>query len=250
MLCEKCGHKIGVEELKCPHCGADNPFALQHEQNMQQYDKRFDKTGKGVLERARSMGELGVKAAVIVILIIGSIITSLIESYNYSDHDDRDTRSRDAVKYSQEYTAELDELIENGEYMESVSYMYSHGIMNSGDEAYDELRGYKYVASDYYECMQYIEEIVLRSDNEEYFDHLDTYISGFCMYLEDFRETYEVWAGSDSSVKYHPYIQDLESELRTAMGVYFSMDEDEVEEFLSLSEAAKAVKLEEVFRHE
>ena len=35
MICEKCKHEIGPEELKCPYCGADNPFALQHVQNME-----------------------------------------------------------------------------------------------------------------------------------------------------------------------------------------------------------------------
>ena len=42
MICKECRHEIGPEELKCPYCGADNPFALQHKQNMKKFKKERD----------------------------------------------------------------------------------------------------------------------------------------------------------------------------------------------------------------
>lgn len=252
MKCEKCGHSIGPEELKCAHCGADNPFAIQHEQNMQQYKKRFDNTGSEVLESAGNMRKLGIKAGVIVFLIVGFIVTFLVEKYNYSDHEyEARERNRNATaKNTEENIAVIDELLEKGEYVESVGFMYESGVMNSGDDAYDELKGFRYVASEYKECMQYMEQIALQGEVTDYYDYLDNYIQGFCMYLEGFYETYDVWKDSRSCARYSPYIYDMEQELRTAMMVYFSMDEDELEDFLALSEAQKAVRLEEVFGHE
>lgn len=250
MICKHCGREIGVEDLKCPHCGADNPFAQQHEQNMQQYGKRFDKTGRNVMDAAKGVGKLGVKAGVIVLLILGIIVTSLVYSYNYADHDDSDARKEKAAGNTEQNIAGIEELLDNGEYVECVSFMYAQGVMNSGADAYDDLRGVRYVAKNFYECIQLMEQMNLRSADEDFYDYLDSYIRNFCMYLNEFYETYDVWKDSTGGEKYQPYMVDMEQELRTAMRVYFSMDDAELEEFLSLSEAKKAVRLEEVFGHE
>ena len=49
---------------------------------------------------------------------------------------------------------------------------------------------------------------------------------------------------------YLSYILDMENELKAAMRTYFSMDDAELTQFLSLSKAKKAVKLEEILRNE
>ena len=47
----------------------------------------------------------------------------------------------------------------------------------------------------------------LRSADEDFYDYLDSYIRNFCMYLNEFYETYDVW--KDSTDKYQPYIYDM-----------------------------------------
>jgi hypothetical protein len=51
---------------------------------------------------------------------------------------------------------------------------------------------------------------------------------------------------SPSCAKYREEMIDMEYDLRTAMMVYFNMTEEDVEEFISLSEGQKMVKLEEI----
>ena len=50
--------------------------------------------------------------------------------------------------------------------------------------------------------------------------------------------------------KYRAYFADMEKELRMVLRTYFDLDEEELEELLSLSRAQKAVRLEEILRHE
>ena len=50
--------------------------------------------------------------------------------------------------------------------------------------------------------------------------------------------------------KYRAYFADMEKELRMVLLTYFDLDEEELEELLSLSRAQKAVRLEEILRHE
>ena len=92
--------------------------------------------------------------------------------------------------------------------------------------------------------------MILRSDNPDYWDGLDTDIRNFCMYLEDYYEVLEAQKSSEKSEEYLAYILDIDTELQAAMRTYFAMDEDELQEFQTLSQAQKAVKIREVLRHE
>ena len=73
MICEKCGYEVGPEQLKCPHCGADNPFAIKHEENMREYGKKYDATEKEVKGFGKSVEGLGKRAAILAVLLVGSI---------------------------------------------------------------------------------------------------------------------------------------------------------------------------------
>ena len=106
LICESCKREIGPEELKCPYCGADNPFALQHAQNMEQFGVRYEDTRNEVIRSAKKTGVLAKKAAILAVLIIGIIITNLISSYNYADHDPEEAVRRDAEKNAAAYAEE------------------------------------------------------------------------------------------------------------------------------------------------
>ena len=250
MICEKCRHEIGPEELKCPNCGADNPFAVQHKQNMQEYKKKYAATEKEVSGFAKAVEGLGKKAAILIALVIAIIVTTIITSLNYADPDEDKAARRDAEKNAVSYEEEAEAFLGRGEYVEFVSFLYAHELMNFPPEEFDHLRKVQYVAKDYYECIELMEEMILRSDDPEYFDGLDTDITNFCMYLDDFREVLEAQKKSEKDEKYLGYMSDMEDELHAAMRKFFGMDEEGVLELLDMSRAQKAVKIREVLRHE
>lgn len=251
MICEKCKHEIGPEELKCRHCGADNPFALQHQQNMKQFDKEYGITKKKVLDSAHKTGGLAKRAAILIVLIIGCIITSAISSENYSKvyHgtvDDPDIR-RDGERNAAKYVVEAEEYLKNRDYMGYIDFLRSHDLKNFMPDEFEHLRKVSYVAENYYECIRGMEEIILRSDDPDYFDGLDTDISNFCRYNQIF---YEGMENRDSSEAYHECVEDMKAEMDAAIKTYFGMDDEKLEAFISASEVQKAVMLEEVLRHE
>ncbi|MBO4373816.1 MAG: hypothetical protein J5829_01800 [Lachnospiraceae bacterium] len=250
MICENCRREIGPEEPKCPYCGAENPFALQHEQNMRRFDKRYEDTQKEVSGFGRAVEGLGKKAAILVVLLIGTVVMFVMASINYADPDEEKAVRRDAVKNAAVYAEEADGFLERGEYVEYVSFLYAHELMNLPPEEFDRFRCVQNVARDYYECIGLMEEMILRSDDPEYFDSLDTDIRNFCMYAEDYCEVLEAQKNSEKNEAYLAYILDMDTELHAAMRTYFVMDEEEVREFLDMSRAQKAVKLREVLRHE
>ena len=250
MLCEKCGREIGPEELKCPYCGADNPFAVQHQKNMEGFQKDYAATEKEVAGFAGSVEGLGKKAAILVALLVGIIIMLVAGSLNYADHDPREERKRDAIKHAETYAEEADGYLSRGEYIEFVEYLMNHQVLNSPPEEFKRFNSVKYVADGYYECIKLMEEIILRSDDPEYFDGLDTDIMNFCMYVESFYEVLEAQKNSEKDEKYLSYIIDIDQELQAAMRTYFAFDDKELQNFLDLSRARKAVKIQEVVKHE
>ena len=250
MICKQCHHEMGPEELKCPNCGADNPFAVQHEKNIKGFQKEYEETEKEVFSFAGKVKKLGKKAAILTLLLAGIILMSIVASFNYEDPDPDRSARKDAVKNAASYSGQIDTYLKNGEYMECVSFLYAHEITRCGSDAYQKYRCISYVAMDYYECMKYIEQMVLRSTDEDYYDSLDTTISNFCMYLERFYETLENMKTQEKEEEYLVYMEDMDEELKTAMRIYFKMDEKELDRFLDLSQAKKAVKISEVFRNE
>ncbi len=250
MTCEKCGHEVGPEQLKCPWCGADNPFAVQHEENMRGYEQKYQATENEVKGFTRSVEGLGRKAAILILLLVGSIVMFVVGSMNYADPDEDAAARRDAEKNVLRYAEEADGLLKRGEYTGYVSFLYAHELMNFPPIEFERFRGVQNVARLYYECIKLVEEMILRSDDPDYFDGLDTDISNFCMYEEEFYKVYEVWEKSEKIEEYKNYIRDMKTELEAAMRTYFSMDEAGLKEFQDLSSAKKAVKLREVLRHE
>ncbi|SCY48107.1 hypothetical protein SAMN02910370_02749 [Lachnospiraceae bacterium XPB1003] len=248
MKCKKCGKRLGPEDAKCRFCGADNPFAVMHEKNMQRYNKRFDETGRRVLDKAGDSKGLGNRAAVIVVLILLIIATGIITSFNYTDHDDASSKTKLATP--KENLTRIDELLEQGEYIECVRLMHTQEIINSGDDEYRDMKGLIYIADNYCDCIELMEGIVYLPRGEEERDAVSSYCNNLGIQIDDFYEVYDVWKDGTGSEKYSVYYRDIENELRTAVKVYFEMDDDAYEEFLSLSENQKAVKLEEIINNE
>jgi hypothetical protein len=252
MVCENCKHEIGPDQKFCPKCGAKNVFAEKHEENMQQFAKDYAATEKEVKSFGQAMEGLGKKAAILAALLIGIIVCNILTSMNYADPDEaRDAAIRsDAEKNIETYMQQADSLLESGAYMEYVNLLYAHQLSSSMPEEMNRFRQVTYVAREYYECIDEMEQMILRSDDPDYFDGLDTDIETFCMYLDGFYEVYEVQKDSEKDEIYLGYILDMEEDLRAMVRTYLAMDEDGLQEFLNMSEAQKAVKVREVLRHE
>lgn len=284
ILCKTCGAEYDVSLVRCPYCGTAYAPAeeteymdklediredlhlqvskedtrikneieedYKHDRNMRRFKKRYEDTEKEVSRFAKAVEGLGKKAAILVALLIGIIVMIIITSVNYADPDEERAVRRDAKKNAAAYAVDADALLESGQYVEFVSFLYSHELMNFPPEEFERFRSVSYVAKEYYECIELMEVMILRSDDPEYFDGLDTDIRNFCMYVEGFYEVFEAQKSSEKNEVYLAYIMDMDNELRAAMRTYFDMDDKGVQDFLDMSRGQKAMKIREVLRHE
>ncbi len=250
MICKNCKHNIGPGDLKCPNCGADNPFAVQHVKNMETFDKDYKKTKSEVVSSAQKTGGLAVRAVILIVLLIVSVIIYNVASYNYTDKDPDEAIRRESEKNAAALAQEAESLLKQGEYMNYMCFLQAHEISNFPPREFEHLRKVNYVVSDYYECIKSMEEIIMRSSDPDYFDNLDSHIFSFCMYLDSFYEVLEAQKSSEEDAFLVSCMEDMQAELETAIKTYFSMDDNDLKEFLSMSESKKGLKLTEVLRHE
>ncbi len=250
MICKKCNHEIGPEQEKCPYCGADNPFAKKHAENMKKFGKAYKKTKGEVITSAQKSGGLAKRATLLAILVIAGIVINVIATGFY-DKPDRYEGIR--PKNDQGYAAlakEAESILEQGDYVEYVDFLYAHEVRNFPPKEFDHLQRVTYAADEYRNCIKIMEEIVLRSTDPDYFDGLDTDIKSFCMYAESFYEVVEAQGEREKDEKLKACFPDMQKEMEAAMKTYFSMDDQELAEFWTLSRAQKGLRLEEVLRNE
>ena len=244
---EDLSRRIGNDDTRYVNETEEN---YKHDLNMHRFQKRYEDTEKEVSKFALAVEGLGKKAAILVGLIIGIIFMVITTSINYADPDEDKEARRDGVKNAAAYAEEADGLLESGQYVEYASFLYAHELMNFPPEEFERFRSVSYVAKEYYECISLMEEMILRSDDPDYFDGLDTDIMNFCMYVDGFYEVFEAQKSSEKNEVYMAYIMDMDNELRAAMRTYFAMDDKGVQDFIDMSRAQKAVKIREVLRHE
>lgn len=78
MKCVSCGYNLGIEDVKCPYCGALNEHARKHNQDMEKYREEFEETKEEVIRNSRRFSAYSVKITVIAILIALIAISILI----------------------------------------------------------------------------------------------------------------------------------------------------------------------------
>ena len=159
------------------------------------------------------------------------------------------TVTKSMIKNKTKYSAQMRDLLEEGDYITFESFLLQHNIpLNS--EPYKEFQRLEYVANRYYTCVQLWEKIILRSDDPDYWDSSETDISNLCMYLDSFMEVYEYNVKVEKNEDIAAYMEDMNSDIRAMLRRYLQMTDDEVDEFLGYSQAKKAVAMEEILLRE
>ena len=77
MKCPNCGANMGLEDKFCPYCGSANPFAKQHQKDMQHYEAQFEATRQEVEKKANRFAGIAVPLTILGIslaLLIAAVI--------------------------------------------------------------------------------------------------------------------------------------------------------------------------------
>ncbi len=120
MKCPHCGAPLKMEDKFCTYCGAPNTLAMQHQADMEHYEREFTETQEEVLTKSRKAGHLTGYLVVLIVMIVLNIVAAFFSSNAWNFKYER--RRVEATKQASIHRAALDKMIEEQDYIALRTY--------------------------------------------------------------------------------------------------------------------------------
>ena len=244
MKCGNCGGEISLEDKECPFCGSINKDAVEHIKAMEEYRKRYENTEKEVTTKTKRFAGMAVKAAILVVLLIGIGITAVVSDRAYGFPEK--SRRRAALKDPAACRTIMKENLDNGDYCGYTAYVTYNNIPVY-DDRFSDFKNVNYCADYYRDTLASLERIIMHGDDEKWLKWEASSDTGrFCRYLKEFYTSLEDRKGREENEDFKAYYDDMRADMDAAISVYLGMDDDKRTQFLEMSENKMSAYLEEV----
>lgn len=244
MKCRYCGAEVGLEENFCSYCGKPNDQAIRHSREMASFHRRYAATEAAVVSKANRYSQVISRAVLILVMLIATVVMAAVTENAYSLPEAM--RSREAGKHPEQTCAVLDAYLESGDYRSFSSYITYNGIRTYGT-VFEKYTNVSWCADAYSSFVLHLESLFLQTDRDRWLQYsASSDIRWLCQSLDDFLDDYESAQRNEESELYLGYIEDMRQTMGQMLHVYLGIDEQELAEFLTLSENRKAVYVEEV----
>ena len=247
MKCEHCGSNLQMEDSFCPYCGQPNPFAVRHQKEMQRFTKEFQKTQRTVLEQSSRFNRRTVRITITAILIAACAVMAFLSASADEIRFRRELRQIEAE--AEKHKAALQTLMEQQDYPGLYFYMDRNEL--SYTSAFDEYEAVYLVSMYYTRMYEDLMTLMVKSRNEK----LYTYYS-----QEELIEEIAAGIGSiheeQKEDEYHPerfteekkaYMEEVEETAVQLLIRYMHITEEEAERLPDISQARRAVLLEDAY---
>ena len=246
MKCKYCGGEVGLEESVCPYCGKPNDQAVRHHREMASFRRRYAETEAEVVGRANHYARIVPRMLVIVLLMITAVVAYAISQNTYGLPEV--IRRHRAERNPEPVMEQLDACLEDRDYITFSSWLTYHGIRcyHGPFEEYEDLQ---WSAEYYKDFLITLECVFLHGELDAWEKENTGYdLRRLCQNLESFMETVERELATVESTSHREALENMRSEVFEMMHVFFGLDGEKLEHFLTLSEARKTAYLEEVLQ--
>ncbi|CVI68583.1 hypothetical protein NDGK_01262 [Clostridiales bacterium CHKCI001] len=242
MKCPYCGGNLSLEDETCPHCGRLNEQARQHVKDMKHYKGEFEHAKKHVYIATNRYTKVVVRVVIIAILFFAIIVLYNLGERSYSIV--RSIGQYQSKRHAAEYMKQLDQYIEEEEFFAFTTFCNEHKI-DCYEEPYMRYIPVKRTAQNYMNLYENIMQLVCpteyqeqSSQIEQMTENLDYFYSSMDM------EQYEYYEGADSESNQRA-LETMEHNIILLLQTYFHISEEEAEQLKELSQAKRAVLIEE-----
>ena len=242
MKCKHCGGEVGLEQRFCPYCGKPNEEAMKHVEEMEKIQSSYKKTEEKVVASTNKYVGLTVRLAVLLLLVIGTVITSVIKENAYSFPSDN--RRKEALRNSKQHSEILRQYLQDGDYIGFEEYLGYHNIPAYLDQ-YAEFDEIENCTACYLRCIQNFEEVVMTYEDDNW---LDSACEKIGYNLTYFYKECEKQKKEENAQAYKACIDDMVEQMNTAVYIYLGLDEEELQEFLEWKKLEQAEYVEGVIR--
>ena len=244
MKCPHCGGEIGLEEKYCSWCGKPNEQSVRHHEDMERFQAAWRDTEKTVEKKTKHVVRLLPRLIVILVLVLVSAAAGIIGSraWDFADSAKRRASERNAA----EVCAALDEYLEMKDYKGFDSYSELH-CLNFYSGPFEDYSAIHSCASCYATFLTHLEEIFLQRDREKWLKDQSSFdIRYLSSAIDDFFSNLTYLQRRDLMEKDERCLEDMRQTAEGMIRVFLGMDEEQLRDFLDMTENRQAVYLEEV----
>lgn len=243
MKCEYCGGNLSIEDIKCPHCDAPNPFYEAHRRDMNRFKRDYEKTRDEVVSSNKRYTRKAAIATIITVLLLLCIVAIIINANMWEINYEREVRfhkkhQADYVKQMAQYEADKDYLA-----MAAIMANCYYYVPGSDMEEYTDVG----LAAEKYASI--LKQIGLCIDGSSFYtaSELAKNLASRLNELYECRERYESRLNETSRYKENHLqtIDDIIEETYLLMNVYLGIDYDVLYELPELTAAKRQVVIEE-----
>lgn len=156
MKCQHCGSNLNIEDKFCSFCGEPNPFAVQHQREMEQFTSDYIETKEEVIKetqgKSRRAGRITVIAVLAALVCIMGLLVFKADDINYWREDKAIADNKD------KYMAVVEQLMADEDILGLAYYMQETRIV--WNSSFDDYYKVFTTASDYRRMYEYTVELM------------------------------------------------------------------------------------------
>lgn len=248
MKCEHCGSNLNIEDKYCPFCGVPNPFAQEHQKEMEKFSKDYQKTKKDVLEQSTRFNKRVMRITVLAVLVALCAVMAVL---CVKADDIRWWRmEKDIEAQAEVHATQLDELMEMRDYLGFEYYFRETDLSFS-----DSFREYSAAEDATWRYRRFYEDLLrLLSRNEE--ENIYAYYSEEELLGEMSENIYSIYQCLNADNYYGmdaltpevvAFIEDMTRDVETLIQAYFGVSAEEASQMRTMTAARIEVMLEDAY---
>jgi len=242
MKCPSCGGEIGLTVEICPYCGRTVAETASHRADFNAYTKRSEKSKRRLNRALEKNIPLVISAVVMVVLFVAIYIAIYVKDNAY--HFRSDAMRKEAVNRFDEYSAQIHNYLEAGDYTGFAAFKEYHNIAE-WEPPYDDLNLLWELAEDYSVLVSNVESSVMFGpEAERYRPEEDVYDCRRA--IHEFYYDYDYKQPEIESDPYASYMHDMKKKADIILNVYLGLDDTEREAYLASSDIEQEAYLEGV----
>lgn len=243
MRCRSCNAHLSIDDEKCPYCGTPNPEAVKHRQDMRRFSGEFHRTKSSVLKTSTETAQKSIRIMIICIMAVVVLISILVlgNSWNISSA----IRKSEAKRSFKEYSVILDEYEAEGDAISFVTFYQENSLY--GVDGYDKYQYYYRAAANYesfyYELLRIFEEKQAGEISSNSIRYLCDYLGYYYTFIEEEHYSFYEETGMYDEVHLQA-VERLTQKLEAMLKLFFSIPDEDMDNFRNLSNAEKQVLIE------
>ncbi|MCR4778691.1 MAG: zinc ribbon domain-containing protein [Lachnospiraceae bacterium] len=240
MKCKKCGANLDIDHAFCPYCGAKNPVAKKHREDMKRFAKDYADTRKEVIDNTKKFNN---KTFLITVISITFVLVAILVLLNVFGEKVKYNIERNRhIKNSAKYVGQVEELIEKEDYLGLADLKKKYG-----------LRGYDTPLEKYNDTMRACEiySDIFRYTLEALYDKEPSSIADSGSISEYTKMLYRLNDNINEEDSYSKEkISKVIKELNLMFKTFLGLSDETIEGLKDLTDAQRAMVIEEALNSE